>query len=392
MIFFFSMYQKKIKYKEMKIIVLGAGLVGTPMALDLHKDKKFEVWLVDRDEQKLIRAKECGVNCKVADLMANGILEELVKDADFIINALPGEIGFKSLTRAIKAGKSGVDIAFYPNDYRALQSLAEDNHVCWVVDMGVAPGMSNLLSAYGTTQLDATDDIKIYVGGLPKDKSSYWQYKAPFSPSDVIAEYTRPARFIRNGEIVIMPALTERELLDFPVVGKLEAFNSDGLRSLMYNLKVPNMIEKTLRYPGYIDKIIALKESGAFSEEKIIIDGKKISPLSLTSALLFEQWKLNSQDEEFTVMQIIISGQKGGVNRTITYDLYDEHCRESNIHSMARTTGFTATVVLRQMIAGNISAIGVHAPEILAFDSDLVEHILKGLAERGVVYKKTISN
>ncbi len=373
----------------MKIAILGAGLVGTPMALDLHKDKGIEVLLVDRDEKQLLRARENGISCMQADLMAEGAIEEIIKDADFVINALPGEFGFKSLKRAIQAGKSGVDIAFYAEDYRELQSLAEDNNVTWVVDMGVAPGMSNLLSAYGTTQLDTTDDIKIYVGGLPKDTSTYWQYKAPFSPSDVIAEYTRPARFVRESKMVIMPALTEIELLDFPKAGKLEAFNSDGLRSLMFNLQVPNMIEKTLRYPGYIDKIIALKESGAFSEKKITVDGKEISPLALTSALLFNQWKLEENDEEFTVMQIRVKGQIGGEDKTIIYDLYDEHCNKTNIHSMARTTGYTATVVLRQMMAGKINAIGVHAPEMLAFDAELVEEILKGLKERAVVYNKS---
>ncbi len=374
----------------MKITILGAGLVGTPMALDLYKDKGIDVLLADRGEKQLHRAKECGICCIQVDLMAKGAIERIVKDADFVINALPGEFGFKSLKRVIQAGKSGVDIAFYAEDYRELQTLAEENKVSWVVDMGVAPGMSNLLSAYGTTQLDKTDDIKIYVGGLPKDISTYWQYKAPFSPSDVIAEYTRPARFVRDGKIVTMPALTEREILEFPKVGSLEAFNSDGLRSLMFNLNVPNMIEKTLRYSGYIDKIIALKESGAFSEKKINVDGKEISPLALTSALLFDQWKLNEDDEEYTVMQIRVSGQKEGEPKTIVYDLYDEHCNKTNIHSMARTTGYTATVVLRQMIAGKINAIGVHAPEMLAFDSELVEEILKGLEERDVIYKRSI--
>jgi len=191
------------------------------------------------------------------------------KELDFVINALPGAIGYSSLKRVIQAGKSGVDIAFYPEDFSELDELAKSNQVTWIVDMGVAPGMSHLLSAYAAYQLDVAEDIKIYVGGLPKDTHSYWQYKAPFSPSDVIEEYTRPARFVRDGQEVSMPALTDVELLEFPVVGQLEAFNSDGLRSLMYSLSVPNMIEKTLRYPGYVKKVSVLKESGLFSEEAI---------------------------------------------------------------------------------------------------------------------------
>lgn len=374
----------------MKVVVLGAGLVGTPMALDLHADEGIEVVLADINNQNLERARLKGVQCVQADLMQVGVIEELVSEADYVINALPGSVGYSSLKRAIAAGKSGVDIAFYPEDFTELQNLAIEKNVCWIVDMGVAPGMSNLLSAYGTTQLDQTDDIKIYVGGLPKDTTTYWQYKAPFSPSDVLEEYTRPARFIKDNELVTMPALTDIEILEFPVVGKLEAFNSDGLRSLMYNLKVPNMIEKTLRYPGYTQKVEVLKECGLFSTEDVIIDNQKINPMKLTSSLLFDQWKLNEGEREFTVMQIRVSGLLDGESKTIIYDMYDEYDPNTKIHSMARTTGYTATVVLRMMMQDRFKLPGVHAPEMLAFDSNLVLDILGGLKERGVVYNKSI--
>lgn len=375
-----------------KVVVLGGGLVGTPMALDLNRNKEYNVVLADISKERLNRAKDKGIECIQNDLMQKGVIEEIVETADFVINALPGEIGYKSLKRVIQAGKSGVDIAFYSEDFSELNELAIEKNVCWLVDMGVAPGMSHLLSAYGTTQLDKTNDIKIYVGGLPKDTSSYWQYKAPFSPSDVIEEYTRPARFVRAGKEIIMPALSDPETLEFPVVGKLEAFNSDGLRSLIKSLKVPNMIEKTLRYPGYIDKINVLKESGLFSETSIQIEGKNIRPLDFTSALLFDQWKLNPEEREFTIMQIIISGILNGQPKSITYDLYDEYCSNTKIHSMARTTGYTATVVLGLMIEGKYKLPGVHAPEMLAFHDDLVIEILSRLKEKGVIYKKSESN
>jgi len=375
----------------MEIVILGAGLVGTPIALDLQKDGDNKVVLADRDEHTLARAKANGIACVQIDLMVDGAIEYLVKDADFVVNALPGKYGFSSLRRLIEAGKSGVDIAFYPEDYRVLEPLVAKHKVTWVVDMGVAPGMSNLLAAFGSSQLKKTDDIKIYVGGLPKDKSTFWQYKAPFSPSDVIEEYTRRARFVRNGEIVSMPALTEREILSFPIVGDLEAFNSDGLRSLMWHLDVPNMIEKTLRYPGHIEKIEVLKEAGFFSEEKIMLHSKAVKPLDVSSALLFDQWQLLPGDREFTVMQIRASGiNEQDEHQTIVYDLYDEYDPISKIHSMARTTGYTASVVLRQLMLGNIKGYGIFAPEMLAHNADLVEDILAGLADRGVVYHKTL--
>lgn len=372
-------------------MVLGGGLVGTPMALDLNRSKAWKVVLVDRSANQLVRARKEGIECIECDLMEKGAIENLVQSADFIINALPGEIGYKSLKRVIQAGKSGVDIAFYPEDFEELDQLAKDKGVTWLVDMGVAPGMSHLLSAYGATLLDEAQDIKIYVGGLPKDRSTFWQYKAPFSPSDVIEEYTRPARFVRAGKEVVMPALTDAEILEFPVVGKLEAFNSDGLRSLIKSLDVPNMIEKTLRYPGYIDKIMVLKESGFLSEELITVKGQEIKAIDFTSSVLFEQWKLQEEEREFTVMQIIVSGLKGGKQKKIVYDLYDTYDPETNIHSMARTTGYTATVVLGLLKEGLYTQPGVHPPETLANYPDLVHEILKGLEDRGVIYKKSES-
>lgn len=372
-----------------KVVVLGGGLVGTPMALDLNKGDDWNVVLADRSTEQLRRAKAEGIECIACDLMEEAAIENLVQSADFVINALPGEIGYKSLKRVIQAGKSGVDIAFYPEDFEELDQLAKEKGVTWLVDMGVAPGMSHLLSAYGATLLDDAQDIKIYVGGLPKDISSFWQYKAPFSPSDVIEEYTRPARFVRDGKEVVMPALTEPEILEFPVVGKLEAFNSDGLRSLIKSLNVPNMIEKTLRYPGYIDKVMVLKESGFLSDEMIAVNGKEIKAIDFTSSVLFEQWKLNPEEREFTVMQIIVSGLEGGKQKKIVYDLYDAYDPDTNIHSMARTTGYTATVVLGLLKRGLFDNPGVHPPETLANYPDLVHEILKGLKERGVVYKKS---
>lgn len=373
-----------------KVAVLGGGLVGTPMVLDLNKEEGIHVKLADIKEKNLERAKTEGVECTQMNLLEEGKLESFVADADYIINALPGKIGYLSLKRAVLAGKSGVDIAFYPEDFSELQEIAEEKGVYWVVDMGVAPGMSHLLSAFAASQLDEAHDIKIYVGGLPKDTNTYWQYKAPFSPSDVLEEYTRPARFVRKGEEISMPALTDLEILEFPVVGELEAFNSDGLRSLISSLNVPNMIEKTLRYPGYINKINVLKETGLFSQKEKGIKGGNIKPLDLLSDLLFEQWKLGEDDVDFTVMQIKVQGILKGEEQTIVYDLYDEYCPSTRIHSMARTTGYAATSVLGIMIDGMFNIPGVHPPEMLAFQENIVLEVLNRLKKRGVVYKKSI--
>jgi len=373
-----------------KVVVLGAGLVGAPMALDLAKNNEYQVLAVDFNEHNFTKLQKAGVQTKKVDLAARGIIESVIVDADFVINATPGFMGFESLRRIINSGKNCIDIAFYPEDMFDLDELAKEKGVTVISDIGVAPGMSNLLSAYGATLLDEAEDIKIYVGGLPIKRELPWEYKAPFSPVDVIEEYTRPARFVVDGEVVTKAALTDGELIDFPVVGELEAFNSDGLRSLMNTLKVPNMIEKTLRYPHYIDKIKLLRDSGFFDTEKRMINGVEVSPIDFTSNLLFDQWKLNEGDRDLTVMQIRVCGTKDGKTQTHIFDLYDEQSPETGIHSMARTTGYTATVALRLLDAGLFNQVGVSAPEALAYSKANVDFMLNGLKARGVHYKHTI--
>jgi saccharopine dehydrogenase-like NADP-dependent oxidoreductase len=373
-----------------KVVVLGAGLVGSPIALDLAYNQEYAVLAVDFLGANFPKLEKGGVATKKLDINQEGVIESVIADADFVINATPGFMGFESLKRIISSAKNCIDIAFYPENLFDLDELAKQKGVCVISDIGVAPGMSNLLSAYGHSLLDETEDIKIYVGGLPLIRQKPWEYKAPFSPVDVIEEYTRPARFIVDGQLVTKAALTDLEILEFPKVGPLEAFNSDGLRSLMYTLEVPNMIEKTLRYPSYVDKIKLLRDSGFFDTDKRMINGKEISPLELTSNLLFDQWKLKEGDRDLTVMQIRVSGKKDGQEQTHIFDLYDEQDPNTGIHSMARTTGFTATVAMRLMDAGLYTLPGVSAPEFLAKSKANVDFMLDGLKKRGVNYIHTI--
>jgi len=233
--------------------------------------------------------------------------------------------------------------------------------------------------------------VLIYVGGLPQKREGPWEYKAVFSPADVIEEYSRPARYVENGEMVIRSALSEPELLDFPEIGTLEAFNSDGLRTLADTLDIPDMKEKTLRYPGHIDKVAALRDTGFFEKEPIEVGGVMISPLEFTSSLLFPKWELKPDDGDLTVMQIIVEGMQEGQRTRIVYDLLDRYDEVSGIHSMARTTGYTATMTVRLLAAGLYREKGIVPPEFLGRHPECVDFILQGLAERGVMYRETIS-
>ena len=374
----------------MNIVILGAGLVGAPMAKDLAADRDTTVTVADISESALHKLASCqGIQPVQADLSDREALHRILAPADMVINAVPGFMGFATLKTIIEAGKNVVDIAFFPEDPFPLDALAKDNGVTAVFDCGVAPGMSNMLVGCGHNRLDRTDLAVIYVGGLPEIRNWPFEYKAVFSPVDVIEEYVRPAVYVENGAIVTRPALSDPELIDFPGIGTLEAFNTDGVRSLYKTLEIPNIKEKTLRYPGHIEKIRLLRESGFFNTEPVEIGGVKVRPLDMTAKLLFPMWQLKPSDVDFTVMKIMVQGEKGGKRLRYTWDLFDRRDPSTGVHSMARTTGYTATVTARLIAQGLFTQTGIVPPERIGMDPACMTFILNGLADRGVIYRES---
>lgn len=374
----------------MKILVLGAGLVGGPMAMDLAREGEFEVTSADISAEALLKLREIpGIQTIKADLSDLHELVALANGFDLVVSAVPGHMGYRTLETLIECRKNVVDIAFFPEDMFGLDEKAKAMGVTVICDMGVAPGMSNVLLGYGASMLDHLEKGIIYVGGLPVVRSWPYEYKAVFSPIDVIEEYTRPARYIDGGRLVVREALSDPELIDFPGIGTLEAFNSDGLRTLATTLKGDYMIEKTLRYKGHIEKMAVLRDTGFFSKEPLNINGTLISPLEFTSRLLFPKWKLEAGEEDLTVMQVITEGVKDGIRQRYTWNLFDRFDRESGVHSMARTTGYAATMAARLIAGGLYHEKGVSAPKFLGRNPVFVNYLLEGLRRRGVVYRES---
>lgn len=371
------------------IIVLGAGMVGSTMAIDMAKS--HSVTLTDFNKSALDKAvKKCDMLTPIVlDVTDKAALQKTINPFDLVICAVPGFLGFETLKSIIEAGKNVIDISFFPENSLDLFELAKQKKVTAIVDCGVAPGMGNIILGYYNEKLTITD-FECLVGGLPKIKKWPFNYNAPFSPVDVIEEYTRPARYVENGNVVVKEALSDVEFVDFEGVGTLESFNSDGLRSIIYTLAhIPNMKEKTLRYPGHIEYINVLKKSGFFNEEKININGIDVSPLEFSSKILFNEWKLGDTEEEITVMRITLKGtNKIGESKTIIYNLHDEFCPKTNTSSMARTTGYTATAAANLFLDGLFSEKGVFPPELVGKHEKCFNYFLNYLKERNVIYTK----
>ncbi len=357
-----------------RIITLGGGMVGSAIARDL-KEQKYSVTVADRDESLKARLAPFGIDYLNLDFSNNNAVTDAVKNFDLVIGAVPGFMGFDILKTVLEAGKDMVDISFMPEDSRALIQLAEMNKVTAITDAGVAPGLSNLLFGRALFEYDELHSANCYVGGLPQNPQPPWWYKSVFSPIDVIEEYTRPARFVVNGKMVTMPAMTDMEQIEFEGVGTLDAFNSDGLRSLL-ELPIPNMVEKTLRYPGHIQKIIEMQGNGLFEPEKI----------KQTAESLFKEWAPGKEDFDQTIMRLEFIGKKDGEKITEIYNLLDYFDKKANISSMARTTGYSCAAVANVLLSGVFSRTGVFTLEKFGAEPSLVENILGYLSERNIQF------
>jgi len=371
-----------------KVIVLGAGLVGKAMAIDLAKT--FDVTSVDINEESLRDIGTLNIATQKVDLADLQALCVVIKSFDLVVGAVPGFMGFQTARAVIEAGKNMVDISFFPEDPFDLDALAKSNNVTIVTDCGVAPGMGNIILGHHN-QTMKINSSECLVGGLPVVREWPYEYKAVFSPIDVIEEYIRPARYVQNGKVVIKEALSDPELIHFDGVGTLESWNSDGLRSLIKTMPhIPNMIEKTLRYPGCIEYLRVLRETGFFSYEEMDIRGNKVRPIDVTAKLLFPKWKLKPGEEEFTVMRIRISGTENNQQKTYEYNLLDRTDKTTGTLSMARTTGYTCTAVAHLVLDGSYSRKGISPPEFLGEKETNFKFIMNYLEERGVKYKQAV--
>jgi saccharopine dehydrogenase-like NADP-dependent oxidoreductase len=368
------------------ICVLGAGMVGGVIAQDLAQH--YEVTSLDVNEAALARLAKHGIKTRQLDIGDAQALTAYVQPFALMVSAVPGFMGYQTLKTLLEAGKQVADISFFPEDALELDALAKEKGVTALVDMGVAPGMDNMILGHHDAHMQVTR-FECLVGGLPQHPKPPFFYKAPFSPIDVIEEYTRPARLQRGGKLATLPALTERELREFEGVGTLEAFNTDGLRSLLKTMAhIPEMSEKTLRYPGHVTLIEALQQAGFFSTDAVEINGVRVRPLDVSARLLLDQWKLRPGEPELTVMRVTIEGRQQGRPMRHVWDLLDRYDPETGFSSMARTTGFTCAAAANLLLQGRYRETGVHPPEDVGRQDDCFNFIREYLGARHVYYRQ----
>ena len=375
----------------MRVIVLGSGKIGSVIAKDFSS-RDVEITLGDIDLNRAEKAAgKIGADYLKFDTSNLDSMVKTLSKFDFVLGALPGDYGLRALEACVKAEKSIVDVSFTPEDPRSLDEKARDVELTIVPDCGVAPGLSNLLVGYGASKLDKVSEAKILVGGIPEKPVPPLGYTVTWSADGLIDEYIRDVTIVRDSKVVKVPPLSGLEIIDFPGVGTLEAFYTDGLRSLVQSLPdVDNLFEKTLRYPGHVEKVKLLKTLGFFSEDPVIVEGNEVTP-KMVSARIFERSLTNPNIADLLAMMIEVSGEEKGKRKSYRYRLLEYPDAETGISAMARTTAYTASIVAGILIEGGIKEKGVVPIETLGADHDFVKKVFEELGRRGIKIEETLN-
>jgi len=373
----------------MKVLILGCGNIGSVAAEDLAKSlSSIQVVVADKNEARAKDVAEriggSNVSWIQLDVTNPSNLANALKDFDLVMGFLPGKLGYRLAGACIDAGKDLVDVSYMSENPLALTDNAIKANITIAPDCGLAPGISNILVGHAAGKLDKVQTVHIMVGGLPEKPVPPLNYVITWSPENLIDEYMRKARIVKEGKIIEVEALSGLEEIEFPEFGKLEAFYTDGLRTLPQTVTdAYDMWEKTLRYPGHAEKIKLLKTLGFFEEEQIDVEGVSVSPRKLT-VKLFEQKLRKPEVKDIVALKVEVSGVKNGMQTRYVYHLLDHYDEKRGITAMARTTAYSASIIAQFMLKKALKEKGVVPTEKIGKNNALFQLFLDELEKRGI--------
>lgn len=379
---------------DVKIIVLGCGNIGSVVARDLAESlPSAEIVVADMNKQRAEEtAKKIGrnnVSHMQVDASNHSELVDTIKRFDLVVGALPGFMGFRACKASIAAEVNMVDVSFMPEDVMVLHKDALKVGITVVPDCGMSPGLGSIFVGRAVSQLETVESVHMLNGGLPAKPQPPLDYVITWSSKDLIELYTRKATIVQKGKQVQVGATGGLEEVMFPGVGKLQGFYTDGLRTLLHTVKVTgDMWEKSLRYPGHIEKMNLLRTLGFFDEKTVEVEGVKVPPRDITEKLLERKLK-KPETPDIVAMLITVTGFKGARKVQFTYRLLDRYDRKRKVTAMARTTAYTASVVAQLITKNALEEKGVIPPEKLGMNSKSYSKFMRMMKQRGVRVKES---
>ncbi len=361
-----------------RVLILGGGRQGGFIAEKLKNlGHEVVVWDLRKEVEKKLR--ERGVSFERKNLLLVKNPKEELSPYQLVVDALPGEVGFKALERLVELGKKVVSISFGKEDYLLLQKKAEDTGAVVVPDAGIAPGLTNLLAGFAFYKMGRAESLKIWVGGIPRDPLPPFHHNLTWSVEDLLEEYTRPARVKEYGILKsLIPLNHIKDELDFPVK-PLASFPTDGLRSLLYTLAIPNMEERTLRYKEHLRAMKTLHSLG-FLDDALSLSFANFSvPVKTLTGRVLEEKFSSFPAEDLLVGRVEVVG-----DRKYIFDFFAEYDYERGITAMARGTGTVVVCFAEELLKGPVGKGGIYPPEVFGKRPEMVARVLRALAEVGV--------
>jgi lysine 6-dehydrogenase len=373
----------------MKIIVLGCGNIGAVIARDVAENLSSSRVVIADVDKKRVREVASRINLEnvtwtQVDAKNRSALSSKLKSFDVAVSALPGVFGYQACRASIAAKVDLVDVSYMPEDVMTLNGAALKAGITIIPDCGMSPGLCSIFVGRAASQLNEVEEAHMLNGGLPEKPVPPLDYVITWSVKDLIDMYSRKVSIVKGGKVVPVEALSGLEEIQFPGVGKLEAFYTDGLRTLLYTVKAKEMWEKTLRYPGHAAKITLLKALGFFDSEKVEVAGTEVEPREVT-AKLFERKMKRPDIPDIVVMLIQVSGLKGNKRIRYIYRVLDRYDKERQVTSMARTTAYTASIVTQLLGRKGITVRGVVPPEKLGMNDRLFGELTNEMKKKRVI-------
>lgn len=381
----------------MKIGVLGAGLMGKEAARDLVlSEKVLEVGLADVEYE---RANQVCLHLNSNKLTAYAVnandkkaLEDYMKQFDVVINALFYSFNEIVAKTAIRVGTHSIDlgghIGHMTDKILKLKEEAREARVTIIPDLGVAPGMINILAGHGVEKLDHVDTIKLYVGGIPVRPEAPLEYKHVFSIEGLLDHYTDPSFIIRNGEKRKIASLSEIEPIYFNKFGPLEAFHtSGGTSTLLETYAHINTLEyKTIRYPGHANKFQLLVDLNLTRNDyEVEVDDRMIKPRDVFLKVIDPILELG-EAEDVVLLRVIVAGEKKSKETAYVYEMMTFKDIKLQVTAMARATANTVSVVAQMIGKQQITKRGVYPPEQIVPGDLYVEEMRK----RGIIIEEYV--
>jgi lysine 6-dehydrogenase len=384
----------------MKIVVLGAGLMGRAVVHDLASAREVDsIVVADFDSARAAevagkygRGKGRGATADVRDVPRTA---KLLRGCHLVVNCTQYNWNLDVMRAALAAKVHYMDLGglyhmtkkqFALNkDFRRIGKLA-------IPGMGGAPGITNVMVRALADKLDRVDSIRVYNAGADEQK-----YDSPiaysFSIATILDELTMPPIHFVGGKYVEKAMLSEPETGTFPApIGKItlrhsihselgtlaESFRKKGVREVFFKINYD---------PKLVDLVRNLVDAGFTSKEPMAVNGVRVAPRSMLLALLQKKAPAKTPlDVEALRVVVAGSARKNGKKTPVglAMEMWADHTPRPQLSAVARDTGFPAAIAAVMHGRGELPGVGVQAPENVVPP----EPFFRELKKRGFTFRK----